>query len=372
MRRLYCLTLTLKPVARVLLPVFFFSLFATGQVLAASYSAVEDAYTRSNSASTNFGSMKNVRTQRWSDTTGFVQFDLDTLTSSTDIQSAYLQVPINDVKASGKIMLHRALGDFDERTITHNTRPGFSAEMASFNVSSADLGRTISVNVTNIVKALVQAGRNSIALTTTNASVGMGAREGGAPMKLEITTSGSGGGNHSPTISGNPPDAVANSSYSFTPQAADTDGDSLNFSIQNMPAWANFSTTTGRTWGTPSEGAIGIHGSIRISVSDGQASATLGPFDIEVMDDGNGSVTLSWTVPTQNTDGSPLTDLQSYRIDVKRANSTWQTSVNINNPSISTYVIENLDPATYEFTIVAINSQGVASAPSNKATKTVD
>ncbi len=370
MRRIHRLTLTLKSVTRILLPVFFFSLFATGQVLAASYTAVEDAYTRTNKPSTNFGAMKNVRTQWWSDTTGFVKFDLGSIASSTEIGSAILQVPINDVNATGEISVHIAWGDFDERYITHDNQPGLSAEMASFYVSSSDGGETISVDVTNIAKALVQQGRNSIALTTTNASVGMGTHEGGAPMKLVITTSGS--GNHTPTISGNPPDAVANSNYSFTPQATDPDGDSLNFSIQNKPPWANFSSTTGRIWGTPSEGAIGIHGAIRITASDGQASATLGPFDIEVMDDGNGSATLSWTAPTQNTDGSPLTDLRSYRIDVERANSTWQTSVNISNPSISTYVIENLDPATYEFTIVAINSQGAASAPSNKATKTVD
>jgi hypothetical protein len=164
---------------------------------------------------------------------------------------------------------------------------------------------------------------------------------------------------------------VANSSYSFIPQASDPDDDPLTFSIQNKPAWASFNTTNGRISGVPSEGSIGIHGDIRIVVSDGVASATLGPFDIDVADDGTGRVTLSWSIPTENTDGTPLTDLRSYRIDWTRAGSSTRGSVTVSNPSISTYVIENLQPGTYTFTISAINANGVASEPSNSVTHTI-
>ena len=41
------------------------------------------------------------------------------------------------------------------------------------------------------------------------------------------------------------------SAYSFQPTAKDANGDTLRFSISNKPAWATFSTTTGRLSGTP-------------------------------------------------------------------------------------------------------------------------
>jgi hypothetical protein len=39
---------------------------------------------------------------------------------------------------------------------------------------------------------------------------------------------------------------------------------------------------------------------------------------------------------------------------------------------VSSYVVENLAAGTYEFTVVAINDDGIASVPSNKATKSVN
>ncbi len=53
---------------------------------------------------------------------------------------------------------------------------------------------------------------------------------------------------------------------------------------------------------------------IRISVSDGQLTTNLGDFTINVVATSPGTATLSWTPPTQNTDGSPLTDLAGYRV----------------------------------------------------------
>src|SRR5690606_24273153 len=77
--------------------------------------------------------------------------------------------------------------------------------------------------------------------------------------------------NRAPTISGTPStSASVGTQYTFQPSAADADGDSLTFSVSNAPAWATFSSSTGRLRGTPS--AAGTHGNIRISVSDGEAT----------------------------------------------------------------------------------------------------
>jgi hypothetical protein len=89
--------------------------------------------------------------------------------------------------------------------------------------------------------------------------------------------------NRTPTISGTPPlSIVAGQSYSYTPYASDADGDPLTFSIQNRPAWAAFSSSTGRLSGTPTSTQVGTYSNIVISVSDGTASASLAPFSVEV------------------------------------------------------------------------------------------
>jgi hypothetical protein len=98
------------------------------------------------------------------------------------------------------------------------------------------------------------------------------------------TSTGTGTGtppNNPPTISGAPPTTVASGqSYAFTPTASDPDGNTLTFSIVNRPTWASFSSSTGRLSGTPTSTAVGEYTDIRISVSDGQASASLAPFSI--------------------------------------------------------------------------------------------
>jgi len=178
--------------------------------------------------------------------------------------------------------------------------------------------------------------------------------------------------NGEPTIGGTPPASVlAGSAYTFTPTASDPDNDTLSFSVANLPAWASFDNTTGRISGTPQAGDVGSYNGIRITVSDGTASAELGPFSIEVMAVALGSVTLTWTPPTQNTDGSPLTDLAGYRIYWGNGGGVYPQSVTIDNPGVSSYVVENLPPGDYEFVATAINSVGVESGFSNPATRTV-
>ena len=89
--------------------------------------------------------------------------------------------------------------------------------------------------------------------------------------------------NTAPAISGAPSTSVATgNSYEFVPQVVDPDGQTLVFALTGKPAWAEFDPATGRLWGTPDAGDVGLHVGIVISVSDGVASASLPVFDIEV------------------------------------------------------------------------------------------
>ena len=90
--------------------------------------------------------------------------------------------------------------------------------------------------------------------------------------------------NDAPLISGSPAMSVnEDASYSFTPTASDVDTtDSLSFSIVNKPSWATFSTVNGTLSGTPSNSDVGSTSGIVISVFDGNDTASLMAFSIEV------------------------------------------------------------------------------------------
>jgi hypothetical protein len=178
--------------------------------------------------------------------------------------------------------------------------------------------------------------------------------------------------NHAPTISGNAPGAVnASSAYNFLPTAADADGDTLAFSIDNKPDWATFNTSTGRLSGTPAAADVGTYSNISISVSDGHESTALSPFAIAVNAISNGRATLSWTAPTENTDGSTLSNLSGYRIRYGTSANALTNTIVIQNASVTTYVVEDLAPATWYFAVTAVNSTGAESTYSNVANKAI-
>jgi hypothetical protein len=189
------------------------------------------------------------------------------------------------------------------------------------------------------------------------------------PFTITVKTS-----NSAPTLSGTPPRVIAaGERYSFQPRVSDPDSTVFRFDIAGKPSWASFDVLTGRLSGTPTSGDIGVYRDISINVTDGTDTSRLPAFSIEVIAAGTalGSVTLSWTPPTQNEDGSQLTNLAAYRILWSRNGGAFSNSVRINNPSVTRYVVENLTPGTYEFTATAINRAGVESRFSNSITRVV-
>lgn len=178
--------------------------------------------------------------------------------------------------------------------------------------------------------------------------------------------------NSAPTISGNPATEVSvGNQYSFTPNASDPDGDTLTFSISGKPGWADFNTSTGRLSGTPQDADVSTYNNISITVSDGTANTSLGPFSITVNAISLGSVTLNWTAPTENADGTTLTDLAGYRVYWGTTPGSYANSITIDNPGQTMVVIENLMAGTYEFVATSFDASGVESAYSNSATKIV-
>ncbi len=105
--------------------------------------------------------------------------------------------------------------------------------------------------------------------------------------------------NDPPTINGTPPASVyEDNSYSFTPTAADVDGDNLSFTIQNQPVWATFDSTTGTLSGTPVNANVGATYGIIISVTDGQQTSSLPSFDLTVVNTNDAPTSATAVITT--------------------------------------------------------------------------
>ena len=203
----------------------------------------------------------------------------------------------------------------------------------------------------------------AISVTDGNESANLSA------FSITVTTSQT---NSPPQVSGTPRTSVNEGQYySFVPVATDADGDTLTFSISGHPSWASFDETTGSLTGTPLAADVGVYANIVISVSDGQAGASLAMFSISVEAISLGSATLYWTAPTENEDGTPLTDLAGYKLYWGTIPGSYTNDATIDNPSVTTYVVGNLAPGTYEFVATAFNTAGVESRFSGTATRTI-
>jgi hypothetical protein len=86
---------------------------------------------------------------------------------------------------------------------------------------------------------------------------------------------------------------------------------------------------------------------------------------------GPGTATLSWEAPTTNTNGTPLTDLAGYRIYYGSSAEHFDHSVKIGTIGLQTYVIDDLEPGTWYFAVMAVAANGAESNLSNMVVKTI-
>lgn len=85
-----------------------------------------------------------------------------------------------------------------------------------------------------------------------------------------------------------------------------------------------------------------------------------------------GSATLSWTPPTENTDGSVLTDLAGYKIYYGTEAGNYTSSITLDNPDAASYVVESLPAGnTYYFVITAFTFVDLESEYSTMGSKVI-
>jgi hypothetical protein len=205
----------------------------------------------------------------------------------------------------------------------------------------------------------------------SSASQTVGTSQGVTPIDRPPTTSAS---SSQLTIAGVPTTtAVAGQPYSFQPQVANTSG-SVQFTIAHLPAWAKFNSSTGRLSGTPAASNVGQYPGITINLVNGTKSVPLPAFTITVAASTSKSntVTLSWQAPTENSDGSTLMDLTGYKVHYGSASKGYSDIIQVANPGLTTYVVQNLPAGTYYFAVTAYNASGKESSLSGEVSTQVD
>jgi hypothetical protein len=158
---------------------------------------------------------------------------------------------------------------------------------------------------------------------------------------------------------------TAKSSSAETPSAA-----SAQSSISG-PAPTQSSTppqSTSGDSGTPAD-ATGPGSSGSGSGSSGSGSAGSGSTSGNPPSSNN--VTINWDSPTENTDGSALTDLAGFKIYYGTASGKYTHTITVRNPGLATYVVSDLAAGTYYFSVTAYGSDGTESPHSSEVAATV-
>jgi hypothetical protein len=80
---------------------------------------------------------------------------------------------------------------------------------------------------------------------------------------------------------------------------------------------------------------------------------------------------LSWRAPTDNTNGTALTNLAGYNIYYGTSASAMSTKISITTVGLMDYVVGNLAHGTWYFAITSVNSTGEESALSGTVSATL-
>jgi hypothetical protein len=80
---------------------------------------------------------------------------------------------------------------------------------------------------------------------------------------------------------------------------------------------------------------------------------------------------VTWSAPTDNTNGSALTDLAGYTIYYGTSPAALKQSVSVANAAATDYVVQGLASGTWYFAVTAYTSGGLQSGYSTVVSRTI-
>jgi Collagen triple helix repeat (20 copies) len=122
----------------------------------------------------------------------FLHFDLATLPPGVPVSQATLRLWVVAVNDEGPIDIHPVLGPWDEATLSASTAPPLDLAIGSFNVTTSDQGRFVTVDITSLVQGWLDGSiaNFGIALLPTTAD----------PARVTLDSKESTGTSHAPEL----------------------------------------------------------------------------------------------------------------------------------------------------------------------------
>ena len=169
---------------------------------------------------------------------------------------------------------------------------------------------------------------------------------------------------------------VSTSAMDTTDPAVDLAGSANSDNGIFQVTWENSQGDEGIANGTESwqvpdlELALGEN-TITVTAEDIAGETTSKSIRINRESGENGSVSLSWNPPTARVDGSPLTNLAGYKIYYGRMSGIYDYEIDLDNPGVSTYVVEGLVSGDWFFALAAYDREGLESERSNEVLRDI-
>ena len=85
----------------------------------------------------------------------------------------------------------------------------------------------------------------------------------------------------------------------------------------------------------------------------------------------NGVATLDWMPPTENNDGSALTNLAGYTVYYGTDRNDLSQSVKVSNPGLASYTVTGLTSGTWYFAVTSYSADGVESTRTTTVSTTI-
>ena len=123
------------------------------------------------------------------------------------------------------------------------------------------------------------------------------------------------------------------------------------------------------TSGTQPTGAISA--STTFSLSCTGAGGTTAQSTTVTVAAPTGTATLTWSAPTTNTDGTPVTTLTGYQIYYGTTQGALNESASVSGATTTTYEVTGLATWTWYFAVAAVAADGTESAQSSVGSKTI-
>jgi hypothetical protein len=127
------------------------------------------------------------------------------------------------------------------------------------------------------------------------------------------------------------------------------------------------------TAGTPSTAAASSSGSTTTTTpaTTTPAAGTTVASTVTKTTTTTGVATLDWLPPTENSDGSALTNLAGYTVYYGTSPDSLTQSVKVTNPGLTAYTVTNLPSGTWYFAVTSYSSTGVESTRTGTVSTTI-